>query len=198
MSVKLRLRRMGKKKRPFYRIVAIDSRTARDGRYLENLGTYDPITDPATVTVNEERALYWLGHGAIPSHTVKSFLKRKGVLLKWHLMKQGADDAVVAEELSKWQMVQLERGKRSEALAEQKKRGQTTEAAESKQESKEGQAKGPQAQAQPQEIAPETEASAETPESSPDENVEAEKARDQTPDNGDTKAEDEDKKETSE
>lgn len=122
MSVKLRLRRMGKKKQPFYRIVAIDSRTARDGRYIENLGTYDPLKNPAEITVQEDRALYWLGQGAQPSDTVKSFLKRKGILLKWHLMKRGVDDAAIEEGMKKWEVLQLERQKRLEALSEQRKR----------------------------------------------------------------------------
>ncbi|MFQ5677697.1 MAG: 30S ribosomal protein S16, partial [bacterium] len=82
MSVRLRLRRMGKKKQPFYRIVAIDSRAARNGRYIENLGTYNPLTQPADISIKEDRALYWLGKGAIPSYTVKSFLRKKGLLLK--------------------------------------------------------------------------------------------------------------------
>ncbi len=122
MSVKLRLRRMGKKKQAFYRIVAIDSRNARNGRYIENLGTYNPITDPAEINLKEERALYWLQQGAIPSDTVKTFLKKQGVLLKWHLMKQGADDVAIDIELKKWEAQQIEREKKEEALLEQQKR----------------------------------------------------------------------------
>lgn len=119
---------MGKKKQPFYRIVAIDSRSARNGRYLENLGTYDPVKNPAEVSVNEDRALYWLGQGAVPSDTVRSFLKRKGVLLKWHLIQQGADDAAIADEVQKWEAQQAEHEKRRDALTEQKKRDEAKEA----------------------------------------------------------------------
>ncbi len=122
MSVRLRLRRMGKKKQPFYRIVAIDSRAARDARYLENLGTYNPIKDPVEISVKEDRVLYWLGQGAIPSDTVRSFFKKKGIMLRWHLMKQGADDAIIEEELKKWEVLQMERQKRLDALEEQQKR----------------------------------------------------------------------------
>ncbi|HEX9653321.1 MAG TPA: 30S ribosomal protein S16, partial [bacterium] len=122
MSVKLRLRRMGRRNLPFYRIVVIDSRAARDGRYLDNLGTYNPLTNPAQVELSEERAIYWLKNGAIPSDTVKSFLRKKGTLFKLHLMKQGADSAVIEEEFKKWQVQQLEKEKRQEALLEQKKR----------------------------------------------------------------------------
>ncbi|MCH8982340.1 30S ribosomal protein S16, partial [candidate division KSB1 bacterium] len=130
MSVRLRLRRMGKKKQPFYRIVVIDSRAARDGRYIEKLGTYNPLTQPVDIKIEEDRALYWLGQGAIPSFTVKSFLKKKGVLLKWHLLKKGVDEATIEEELKKWQVLQLEKEKRMEALTEQKKREKKAKKAE--------------------------------------------------------------------
>ncbi len=77
--VKLRLRRMGAKKRPSYRIVAADSRSPRDGAFIETVGFYNPITDPATVDVNVERARHWIGVGAQPTDTVRSILKRAGV-----------------------------------------------------------------------------------------------------------------------
>lgn len=77
--VKLRLRRMGAKKRPSYRIVAADSRSPRDGAFIESVGFYDPITDPATISVNLERARHWLGVGAQPTETVRSLFKKAGV-----------------------------------------------------------------------------------------------------------------------
>jgi small subunit ribosomal protein S16 len=77
--VKLRLRRMGAKKRPSYRIVAADSRSPRDGAFIETVGFYDPITDPATINVNLDRARHWIGNGAQPTDTVRSILKRAGV-----------------------------------------------------------------------------------------------------------------------
>ena len=77
--VKLRLRRMGAKKRPSYRIVAADSRSPRDGAFIESVGFYDPITDPATINVNLDRARHWIDHGAQPTDTVRSILKRAGV-----------------------------------------------------------------------------------------------------------------------
>jgi len=79
MSVKIRLARHGAKKKPFYRIVVADSECPRDGKYLELIGTYDPLQDPAAVTVKEERVKYWIGQGALPSNTVKSILKKEGV-----------------------------------------------------------------------------------------------------------------------
>jgi small subunit ribosomal protein S16 len=78
--IKLRLRRMGAKKRPFYRIVAAEHSSPRDGRFIEILGHYDPLTEPATVKVNEERVRHWLSVGAKPSETVEGLLKRAGVI----------------------------------------------------------------------------------------------------------------------
>ncbi len=79
MSVKIRLARHGGKKRPFYRIVAADIENPRDGRFLEILGTYNPLKDPAEVTLQTERVQYWLGQGAQPTHTVNNILKKEGV-----------------------------------------------------------------------------------------------------------------------
>jgi small subunit ribosomal protein S16 len=76
LSVHLRLFRMGAKKKPFYRIVAADSRRARGGRYIESVGTYDPLKEPAEVKLNEERIIEWLDKGAQPTQTVRSLLKR--------------------------------------------------------------------------------------------------------------------------
>ena len=87
MAVKLRLLRMGAKKRPFYRIVAADSRTKRDGKYIELIGTYNPIATPAEVKINEEVALKWLNQGAIPTDTVKSLFRQNGINEKFHLSK---------------------------------------------------------------------------------------------------------------
>ncbi len=77
MPVKIRLARHGAKKRPFYRIVVADSESPRDGRYLENVGTYNPLKDPAEVTLEEERIKYWINQGAIPTDTVKNLLKKE-------------------------------------------------------------------------------------------------------------------------
>ena len=83
MAVKLRLTRMGAKKKPVYRIVASDSRRPRDGQYIELVGTYNPLTQPATVNVNEEVALKWLRNGAEPTDTVRSLLSQAGVMKKF-------------------------------------------------------------------------------------------------------------------
>jgi small subunit ribosomal protein S16 len=85
--VRLRLRRMGAKNQPFYRIVAVDSRWKRDGKYIEALGYYDPKTEPYLLKLDEEKAIKWLKVGAQPSDTVRALLRKVGVLKKFHEMK---------------------------------------------------------------------------------------------------------------
>lgn len=80
MAVKIRLRRMGAKRAPFYRVVVADSRYPRDGRFIEEIGTYDPIKDPAAVNIDAEKAKKWISNGAQPTDTVKALLKKNGVL----------------------------------------------------------------------------------------------------------------------
>lgn len=80
MSVKIRLARHGAKKRPFYRIVVADNESPRDGRFLEKVGTYNPLQDPAEVTLQADRIQYWLQQGAVPTDTVKNLLKKEGVV----------------------------------------------------------------------------------------------------------------------
>lgn len=100
MSTKIRLARHGRKGRPFYHVVIADSRAPRDGKYIEKVGTYDPNTNPATIDLNFDRALYWLMTGAQPTDTASRILSYKGVLLKKHLLegvKKGAFDEAAAE-----------------------------------------------------------------------------------------------------
>ncbi len=104
--VKLRLRRIGRKKLPLYKIVAADSRSPRDGRFIEAVGNYDPKHNPPTIDVKEERVLHWLKSGAKPTDTVKNLLSSKGIMLKHHLMKKGADEQKINDELSKWSSLQ--------------------------------------------------------------------------------------------
>jgi small subunit ribosomal protein S16 len=100
MAVKIRLARKGRKKKAFYHVVVADSRSPRDGRYIEKIGSYNPITDPATIELDFDKALYWLQNGAQPTDTCKAILSYKGVLLKKHLLegvKKGAFDLPEAE-----------------------------------------------------------------------------------------------------
>jgi len=87
MAVKIRLKRMGAKKSPFYRIVVADSRSPRDGRFIETIGTYNPVNEPATVEINEELALKWLQTGAKPSDTVRNLFSKNGIMEKFHNLK---------------------------------------------------------------------------------------------------------------
>ena len=89
MAVKIRLTRMGAKKKPVYRIVASDSRSPRDGKYIELIGTYNPNVEPAEIKVNNEIALKWLGNGAVPTDTAKSLLSKAGVMKEFAETKKG-------------------------------------------------------------------------------------------------------------
>ena len=90
MAVKIRLKRIGAKKKPFYRVVVADARYPRDGRFIEQIGTYDPMTDPARIVIDGSRALYWMKNGAQPTDTVRALLKKSGALEK------AAEDARIA------------------------------------------------------------------------------------------------------
>lgn len=89
MAVKIRLKRIGAKKAPFYRIVVADARSPRDGRQIETVGTYNPLTKPAEVKINEELALKWLQDGAKPSDTVRNLFSEQGIMEKFHNAKLG-------------------------------------------------------------------------------------------------------------
>ena len=119
MAVRLRLRRIGKKKAPMYQIVAADSRSKRDGRFLEVVGRYEPRQHPAAVQTRDARVLHWLSNGARPTDTVRSLLRSTGLWYRWTLKRNGLDDARVATELEKWQMAQ---GMKRERAAQRKAR----------------------------------------------------------------------------
>lgn len=87
MSVKIRLKRMGSKKNPFYRIVVADSRSPRDGRFIAQVGTYNPLVEPVAVKLEEEEIMNWLNNGAQPSDTVKNILSKAGIMKKYHEAK---------------------------------------------------------------------------------------------------------------
>ena len=89
MAVKIRLKRMGAKKAPFYRVIVAESRSPRDGRFIDTIGTYNPLTTPAEIKLNEESAIKWLNNGAIPTDTVKNLFSKAGIMEKYHNLKQG-------------------------------------------------------------------------------------------------------------
>jgi small subunit ribosomal protein S16 len=120
MAVKIRLARKGRKKLAFYHIVVADSRSPRDGRYIEKIGSYNPVTNPATIELDFDKALGWLQNGAIPTDTCRAILSYKGVLIKKHLLegvKKGAfDEAEATKRFEEWM-------KQNEAKIESKKSG---------------------------------------------------------------------------
>ncbi len=127
MAVKLRLQRKGRTKAPFYHIVAADARAPRDGRFIEKIGTYNPLTVPATIEINRDRAYYWLTVGAQPTDTVHAILGFKGILYKKHLqlgVKKGAITQEVADEkLAAWiEQKEAAVAKRREQTTEDKRK----------------------------------------------------------------------------
>ena len=139
MAVSIRLTRMGRKKKPFYRIVVMDSRNKRDGKYIDRMGIYNPLVNPAEVEIDEAKAMKWLNDGAIPSDTVKNLFSRNGIMLKFDMAKKGFSEEKMQEELQKWELQQVERQKRLEAqanqqAADQKKKTVTTVVEEAKAE----------------------------------------------------------------
>lgn len=120
MAVRLRLRRVGKKKMPIYHIVAADSRVARNGKFLEIIGRYDPRQNPAGITTKELRVMYWLKNGALPTDTVKSLLQQTGLWMKWSLMKRGKDETFIATEMQKWEMDRAGKLERAKARKERR------------------------------------------------------------------------------
>ncbi len=89
MAVKIRLKRMGSKKKPFYRIIATDSRMPRDGRFIETLGYYNPMTEPADIKIKEDLVFKWMRRGAVPTTSTEQILRSTGVMKKWSLLKRG-------------------------------------------------------------------------------------------------------------
>ncbi len=121
MAVKLRLRRMGKKKQPIYKVVAADTRSPRDGKFLEAVGLYNPLTDPHTIEIKEDRVLYWLDNGAQPTNTVKSLLRQLGITLKRELVKKGLDAEKVEAEMENWRKLKEASSKKKTVKKKSKK-----------------------------------------------------------------------------
>lgn len=116
MAVKIRLQRHGRKQNPYYKIVVADARSPRDGRFIERLGFYNPMTVPATIEIDREKALEWIQKGAQPSDTVRAILRFKGVLFRKHLLRGVAKGAMTQEEAdAKWAAFIQEKDSRVEA-----------------------------------------------------------------------------------
>ena len=104
MATKIRLKRIGRRNRPFYRMVAMDSRNRRDGAAIEELGWYNPIDLNRSYDLKDERILYWLGEGAQPTDAAKKLLRRAGLSHRWHLMQKGLDGSDLEKEMKKWEL----------------------------------------------------------------------------------------------
>jgi small subunit ribosomal protein S16 len=135
LGVRLRLTRIGRRNKPFYRIIAADSRSPRDGKFIEVVGRYNPLTEPETLEIKEERVLYWINNGALMSDTVRTLFKRNGLIFKWHLKKKGFDETKITEELNRWQAVESARRERLVAKSKEKKAKKAETKAEEQQAS---------------------------------------------------------------
>ena len=154
MAVKIRLKRMGRKKRPFYRLVAIDSRKRRDGLEIERLGWYNPVHDGVSCELKEERVLYWLKQGAMPSDTVSGLFKRTGLSYKWDLIQKGTKEDKIEKLLAEWS----DRQKAKEALKlEKKKVKKSSSSVESEAEAAPEAEADPEAEAAPEATEPDAE-----------------------------------------
>lgn len=115
---------MGRRNRPFYRVVVADSRARRDGRFIEQIGTYDPINEKNNFNVKEDRVFHWLKVGAQPSDTVKRMLSKEGIMLKWHLENSNISEDKKKIELQKWEIAKANKEKakvsKKEVVVEEK------------------------------------------------------------------------------
>ena len=123
MATKIRLKRIGRRNRPFYRMVLIDSRKKRDGAAIEQLGWYNPISVEKDCELKSERIIHWLNKGAQPSKAAKKLIKNKGISFEWHLMKSGADEKEIQKQLKKrdLDMAATKEKKSNKVNVEQKK-----------------------------------------------------------------------------
>ena len=141
MSTKIRLKRIGRRNRPFYRLIVIDSRKRRDGAAIEQVGWYNPIDPENSYEIKDDRILHWLGEGAIPSNAVKKIMKREGLALRWHLMQQGVGEKEIEKELKKWELnrenvLATREAKEAEKRSNKKDESQTPEATPDTEEAK--------------------------------------------------------------
>lgn len=127
MAVRIRLLRTGRKKKPSYRIVVMDSRVRRDGRYLEKVGTYYPLNKPAEVNIDKEKVLKWLEKGAEPSKTVFNLLQKEGIALDWHLIRNQAGEQVRNVEMQKFELAKKVREEKKTSAETKPEAGQKAE-----------------------------------------------------------------------
>ena len=134
--VKLRLKRMGKKNIPLYKIVAADSRSPRDGRFIEAVGHYNPHMEPSERTLKEERVLHWLGKGAKPTDTVRSLLKKEGVMMKFRLSRSKISPEKIEEKMSAFFADKPAKAQRAKARKQRQKEAKAKKAEAKTEEAK--------------------------------------------------------------
>ena len=142
MAVKIRLKRMGRRNRPFYRLIAIDSKKRREGLEIERLGWYNPLNQGLSYKLNEDRVLYWLKEGAQASEATKGIFKRSGLSYKWHLINQGVKENEIDSLMEEWKKNQDQR----EKLKIERKKVKKTEASLSAETDAEAAAEEPAAE----------------------------------------------------
>jgi len=104
LATKIRLKRIGRRNRPFYRLIVIDSRKQRDGAAIEEVGWYNPIDDGHSYDLKGDRILHWLSQGAVPTNAAHKLMRRAGIAHRWHLIQQGMDEAEIDKEMKKWEL----------------------------------------------------------------------------------------------
>ena len=166
MATKIRLKRIGRRNRPFYRLIVIDSRKKRDGAAIEQVGWYNPIADENSYDIKGDRILHWLGEGAIPSDAVKKIMRQEGLSLRWHLMQQGVDEKEIEKEMKKWEL------NRENVLADRETK--KTEKLSKKKEAPEAEVASEAPAEEKAEEAPEAEVASEAPAEENDNNTEEE------------------------
>ena len=155
MSTKIRLKRIGRRNRPFYRVVVMDSRNRRDGAAIEELGWFNPIEADKPYELKEDRILHWLQLGAQPSDALHGLMKRSGLAHRWHLIKQGLDEKTIEKEMKKWAMTREETLKNRAAKAEEKAKKAKEKAKEKAKLAEEAPAEEPKEEAPAEEEAKE-------------------------------------------
>lgn len=119
MATSIRMKRTGRRNRPSYRVVVMDSRKKRDGATIEELGWYDPIRTGDNFSLKHDRIIHWLKQGAQPSDTVRSLMRKSGIAFQWHLMRQGLDEKTINQEVQKWAMDREARQKEQARVAKE-------------------------------------------------------------------------------
>ena len=183
MSTKIRLKRIGRRNRPFYRVVVMDSRNRRDGAAIEELGWFNPIEADKPYELKEDRILHWLQLGAQPSDALHGLMKRSGLAHRWHLIKQGLDEKTIEKEMKKWAMTREETLKNRATKAEEKAKKAKEKAKEKAKVAEETPAKEEAPAEEPKEEAPaKEEAKEEAPAEEPKEEAPAkEEAKEEAP-----------------